>query len=116
MPGISPICGLAWEHHHRGEAQSIRKWCSPFRLLRRSGSRADGRSGAAGGLSHVTLVEEPLAAFYHWLEGHQDKLAESLAGVSLVLVVDVGGGTSDFTLIQVSSGEDGMRLDRIAVG
>jgi molecular chaperone DnaK (HSP70) len=68
------------------------------------------------GLGHVTLLEEPLAAFYHWLEGHQAKLTESLAGVSLVLVVDVGGGTTDLTLIQASEAEDGLRLDRIAVG
>jgi molecular chaperone DnaK (HSP70) len=68
------------------------------------------------GLKHATLLEEPLAAFYHWLEGHQDKLAEALTGVSLVLVVDIGGGTTDLTLIQVGRGEDGLRLDRIAVG
>ncbi len=68
------------------------------------------------GLAQVTLLEEPLAAFYHWLEGHEQKLDEALAGVSLVLVVDIGGGTTDLTLIQARHDEDGLRLDRVAVG
>ncbi len=73
------------------------------------------KAAEAAGLADVTLLEEPLAAFYHWLEGHASSLADALAGVSMLLVVDVGGGTTDFTLIQVRNG-DGLRLDRIAVG
>lgn len=67
-------------------------------------------------LPKVTLLEEPLAAFYHWLEAHESRLAEALADVSMLLVVDVGGGTTDLTLIQVRHDGDGLRLDRIAVG
>ena len=65
------------------------------------------------GFEKFTLVEEPQAAFYDFLSRHRNSLEAVLRGVSLVLVVDVGGGTSDFTLVAV--GEDGS-LRRIAVG
>jgi hypothetical protein len=68
------------------------------------------------GLEKFTLVEEPQAAFYDFTSRHRHDLAETLNGVRLVLVVDVGGGTTDFTLIAVSVGEDGPVLKRIAVG
>ncbi|MES2693532.1 MAG: Hsp70 family protein, partial [Verrucomicrobiota bacterium] len=68
------------------------------------------------GLEKFTLVEEPQAAFYDFTTRHRADLAEALAGVRLVLVVDVGGGTTDFTLIAVGVGEDGPVLKRIAVG
>ena len=68
------------------------------------------------GLEKFTLVEEPSAAFYDFTSRHRHDLADTLAGVRLVLVADVGGGTTDFTLIAVGVGEDGPVLKRIAVG
>jgi molecular chaperone DnaK (HSP70) len=68
------------------------------------------------GLEKFTLVEEPQAAFYDFTARHRDNLAGVLRDVRLVLVVDVGGGTTDFTLIQVGVGPDGPLLRRIAVG
>jgi hypothetical protein len=70
------------------------------------------------GLPKLRLLEEPQAAFYDWLDRHRDTLAEDLAvqGVRLALVVDVGGGTTDLTLIHVELRESGPRLTRIAVG
>jgi molecular chaperone DnaK (HSP70) len=65
------------------------------------------------GFEKFTLVEEPQAAFYDFTARHRHNLGTALKNVSLVLVVDVGGGTSDFTLVKV---EDGERLRRIAVG
>jgi molecular chaperone DnaK (HSP70) len=65
------------------------------------------------GLQKFTLVEEPQAAFYDFTARHRHDLAAVLSGVSLVLVVDVGGGTSDFTLVEV---REGQTLRRIAVG
>jgi len=65
------------------------------------------------GLEKFTLVEEPQAAFYDFTARHRHNLTEALETVSLVLIVDVGGGTCDFTLVKV---EDGERLRRIAVG
>jgi len=68
------------------------------------------------GFKTFTLVEEPQAAFYAFTAHQGAKLADALDGVRLVLVVDVGGGTTDFTLVQISLGEDGPVLKRIAVG
>lgn len=71
------------------------------------------------GLPHVRLLEEPQAALYAWLHAHQKTLARDLAGVRLVLVVDVGGGTTDLTLVSVEASDSNTgppRLDRIAVG
>jgi molecular chaperone DnaK (HSP70) len=68
------------------------------------------------GLEKITLVEEPQAAFYDFAWHHRDDLAGVLKDVRLVLVVDVGGGTTDFTLIEASVGAEGPALRRIAVG
>jgi len=74
------------------------------------------RAARDAGLGSVRLVEEPQAAFYHFLDRHRTDVAAALAEVRLALVVDVGGGTTDLTLIQVELRESGPRLTRIAVG
>src|SRR5688500_9544821 len=68
------------------------------------------------GLEKFTLVEEPQAAFYDFTSRHRHDLTEALAGLRLILVVDVGGGTTDFTMISVALGADGTVLQRLAVG
>ena len=70
------------------------------------------------GLPDVQLLEEPKAAFHDWLLLQGDALAEQLAQSRLVLVVDVGGGTTDLTLIRVEAAADGGLpvLTRTAVG
>lgn len=70
------------------------------------------------GLPDVQLLEEPKAAFHDWLLLQGDALAAQLAGSRLVLVVDVGGGTTDLTLIRVDASADGgmPTLTRTAVG
>jgi molecular chaperone DnaK (HSP70) len=68
------------------------------------------------GLGTFTLVEEPQAAFYDFTARHRGDLEEVLGGIRLVLVVDVGGGTSDFTLVQVGVSPEGPVLRRLAVG
>jgi molecular chaperone DnaK (HSP70) len=65
------------------------------------------------GLLNVTLLEEPLAAFYNWLRLQGEAWSESLAEGDNVLVVDVGGGTTDFSLVRI---EPGATLRRTAVG
>src|SRR5881296_2789297 len=65
------------------------------------------------GFDKFTLLEEPQAAFYDFIANHRHNLGAELEGVKLVLVVDVGGGTSDFTLVQVGRDQS---LRRIAVG
>jgi molecular chaperone DnaK (HSP70) len=81
------------------------------------------RAAQQAGLNRFVLLEEPQAAFYDFLsrhgQGRAQALAQALAGVKLVLVVDVGGGTTDLTLIhaQTESGDAGQpRLTRLAVG
>lgn len=68
------------------------------------------------GLSRLVLLEEPQAVCYDWLWEHRKNLADGLADVGLLLVVDVGGGTTDLTLIKVEQGGDEPTLTRIAVG
>jgi hypothetical protein len=65
------------------------------------------------GLDKFTLVEEPQAAFYDFIANHRSDIGKELEGVKLVLIVDVGGGTSDFTLVEVGPEQ---ALRRIAVG
>ena len=69
------------------------------------------------GLPTLRLLEEPQAAFHDWLFRHRASLAAELEGARLVLVCDVGGGTTDLTLIQVEPGPQGLpQLTRIGVG
>jgi molecular chaperone DnaK (HSP70) len=68
------------------------------------------------GLQNVRLLEEPQAVCYDWLRCNAGKLNEKLANVHLLLVCDVGGGTTDLTLIKVEAGEKEPKLTRIGVG
>jgi molecular chaperone DnaK (HSP70) len=68
------------------------------------------------GLEKFTLVEEPQAAFYDFTARHRRDLVAALQDTRLALVVDVGGGTTDFTLIETGATVDGPFLRRIAVG
>ncbi|MEW4567866.1 Hsp70 family protein [Tautonia sp. JC769] len=68
------------------------------------------------GLEQVTLLEEPQAAFYAWLSGLGDGWRKRVTVGDLILVCDVGGGTTDFTLIGVAEQEGDLVLNRLAVG
>jgi molecular chaperone DnaK (HSP70) len=75
------------------------------------------QAAADAGLPKLLLLEEPQAAFYDWVRVHRGRLVEELGTVQLVLVVDVGGGTTDLTLIKTAVAEDQPpALTRIAVG
>jgi hypothetical protein len=67
------------------------------------------------GFADITLLEEPQAAFYAWVERHAD-WRERVSVGDLILVVDIGGGTTDFTLIAVTESEGELALSRVAVG
>ncbi len=69
-----------------------------------------------GGLNNVILLEEPLAAFYSWLMRHEKDWMDFVQTGELILVCDVGGGTTDFTLIILKEAEGSPRFERIAVG
>jgi hypothetical protein len=68
------------------------------------------------GLENLTLLEEPQAAFYCWLSTHSHKEAARLKPGAYCLVVDVGGGTSDFSLIQAVEQQGELAFVRQAVG
>jgi hypothetical protein len=74
------------------------------------------RAAADAGLAHATLLEEPQAAFYSWLGHAGEAWRQQLAVGDVVLVCDVGGGTTDFSLIAVSDVEGNLALERVAVG
>jgi hypothetical protein len=74
------------------------------------------RAAEQAGYDHVTLLEEPQAAFYAWLEGQGDAWRHRIKVGDLVLVCDIGGGTTDFSLIMVSEDNGGLTLKRVAVG
>ena len=70
----------------------------------------------AAGIEKLTLIEEPAAAFYSWIANHLSQSQKQLFDGQLVLVCDVGGGTSDFTLIRVNRSGDKVEFTRTAVG
>ena len=74
-----------------------------------------GKAAEAAGFRNLTMLEEPQAAFYAWIERHADWRQRVNKG-DLVLVVDIGGGTTDFTLIAVTEKSGELQLERVAVG
>jgi molecular chaperone DnaK (HSP70) len=68
------------------------------------------------GLDRLTLLEEPAAAFYSWISNNLAQSRKKLFDGQVVLVCDVGGGTSDFSLIRVSRQGDLVSFTRTAVG
>jgi Hsp70 protein len=74
------------------------------------------RAAEQGGYQQVTLLEEPQAAFYAWLESQGDGWRRRIKVGDLVLVCDVGGGTTDFSLITVCEENGELTLKRVAVG
>ncbi len=68
------------------------------------------------GLPNVTLLEEPQAALYAWTEALGEGFRKHVKPGEVILVVDVGGGTSDFSLIAVTSKGGEVELTRVAVG
>lgn len=70
----------------------------------------------AQGFEELTLLEEPQAAFYAWLAGQGQSWRDQLQVGDTLLVVDIGGGTSDFSMIAVAEEEGELSLQRVAVG
>jgi len=75
------------------------------------------KAAALAGLPRVVLIEEPQAAFYAWINAHRNQWDQLVKPGQKILVCDIGGGTSDFTLIRVRRGEGGkVQFHRVAVG
>lgn len=126
-PKLSPVAAqaavlahvrAAWDHAHPDhplrEQEVVLTVPASFDEVARELTVA---AAAQAGLPPVVLLEEPQAAFYSWLDDRRQQ--RGLRGGERVLVFDVGGGTTDFTLIDVSAApgsEDGGELTRSAVG
>ncbi|RBW65708.1 Hsp70 family protein [Vibrionales bacterium C3R12] len=68
------------------------------------------------GFEHLTLLEEPQAALYSWIDNSNDTWRDEVNVGDIVLVVDVGGGTTDLSLVAVTEEDGNLNLNRIAVG
>ncbi|MGR8998462.1 MAG: Hsp70 family protein, partial [Gammaproteobacteria bacterium] len=73
-------------------------------------------SARAVGLDQAILLEEPQAALYSWIEKSQGDWRKQATCGDIILVVDVGGGTTDLSLIAVTERDGNLELTRVAVG
>jgi molecular chaperone DnaK (HSP70) len=106
----------AWDHQHAGEPEARFAEQEVIVTVPASFDEAAREltllAAARAGFGPVALLEEPQAAFYAWI--HRQRTRRRLRAGERVLVFDVGGGTTDFTLIDVSA--DGRSFERTAVG
>ncbi len=110
VPKISPVDAsasylahvrCAWDRAHPGAELAEQEVVLTIPASFDEGARALTLEAArVAELPRVRLLEEPSAAFYDWL-GRQEDVAESARGIRLAIVVDVGGGTTDLTLVRV---------------
>lgn len=70
----------------------------------------------AAGFQRLTLLEEPQAALYSWIQASAGGWRKQVAHGDVILVVDVGGGTTDLSLIAVLERGGNLELQRVAVG
>ena len=123
-PKLSPVAAQAlvlghirqaWDHEHRdaplAEQEVLVTVPASFDEAARELTL---QAAAKAGYPPVVLLEEPQAAFYAWIDSRGSGAKQRLAPGERVLVFDVGGGTTDFTLIEVDAGGDG--FTRTAVG
>ncbi len=75
------------------------------------------KAASDAGLFNIVLIEEPQAAFYSWINLHNADWQTRVSPGQKILICDIGGGTTDFTLIEVRpENGGGVRFHRIAVG
>ena len=106
----------AWDHEHPDapfdEQEVLVTIPASFDAIARDLTQ---RAAESAGYRNVTMLEEPQAAFYAWIERHAD-WRQRVGKGDLVLVIDIGGGTTDFTLIAVTEQNGELQLERVAVG
>ena len=127
VPKISPIeasthylrhLAEAWGHAHPGMGE-----LSAQELILTVPASFDAvardltvQAARAAGFSRPVLLEEPQAALYAWLDEQGDGWRNHLSAGDVVLVCDIGGGTTDFSLIAIDEADGHLALRRIAVG
>jgi molecular chaperone DnaK (HSP70) len=124
-PKLSPVAAQAlilghlrdaWDHAHPGAAFADQEVLVTVPASFDEAARELTQQAAAkAGYPPVVLLEEPQAAFYAWIDSHRGANAR-LADGDRVLVFDVGGGTTDFTLIDVGEAGGDADFTRTAVG
>jgi len=125
MPRISPVEASRRYLQHMREAWDTKHPDEPFdahQVLVTVPASFDAvardltlKAAEQAGYRDVVLLEEPQAAFYAWIEANPE-WREAVGVDDLILVIDIGGGTTDFTLIQVKDQAGEVVLERIAVG
>nr|WP_314543392.1 Hsp70 family protein [uncultured Massilia sp.] len=126
VPKISPLAAsasylahvrAAWNHRYPDRPLEDQQIVLTIPASFDEGARAlTVEAARLAGLPQLRLLEEPQAALYDWLERHRATLADDLQDARLVLVADVGGGTTDFSLVKVELADGMPRLTRIGVG
>lgn len=111
----------AWNHTLAGEDDDARFEKQEIYLTVPASFDAVAReltvqAARSAGLEHITLLEEPQAAFYAWIESQRDSWRKAVRVNESILVCDIGGGTTDFSLIQVTEEQGELTLRRVAVG
>jgi hypothetical protein len=107
----------AWNNEHPGEPLGVQNVVLTVPASFDEEARElTVEAARAAGIEKLTLIEEPAAAFYSWIANHLTQSQKQLVDGQLVLVCDVGGGTSDFTLIRVNREGDRVEFTRTAVG
>jgi molecular chaperone DnaK (HSP70) len=102
----------AWNHAHASDGEPQRLESLPVVVTVPASFDEEAReltvqAARAAGFETLRLLEEPLAALYAWIAAHRASLGDLIAENALILVCDVGGGTTDFSLIR--AGEEGDR-------
>ena len=105
----------AWEHSGQtplGEHEVVLTVPASFDAVARQLTE---KAARAAGIEKMVLLEEPQAAFYAWIAKHPD-WRERVGPGDRILIIDIGGGTTDFTLIDVKDAGGSLELERVAVG
>ncbi|HYV64749.1 MAG TPA: Hsp70 family protein, partial [Myxococcales bacterium] len=128
VPRLSPVeasarilrhLRAAWDALHEGDGLSLSGQAVTLTVPASFDAAAREltvRAAAEAGLTQLTLLEEPQAALYAWVQASGDSWRKSVRPGEVILVVDVGGGTSDFSLIAVGEEDGRLALSRLAVG
>jgi molecular chaperone DnaK (HSP70) len=126
VPRISPLAASTHYLEHLREAWDLAHPDAPIReqlvtitvpaSFDPVARELTAEAARAAGLAHAVLLEEPQAALYSWLSGTHGAWREQVKVGDVILVIDVGGGTTDFSLIAVREQGGELALERVAVG
>ena len=107
----------AWDHAHAGEPFAEQEVVLTVPASFDPAARElTAEAAQNAGYANLTLLEEPQAALYAWIEQTHGAWREMLKVGDVILVVDVGGGTTDLSLIAVHERDGALQLERVAVG